>query len=242
MQPTARKAKSPQPRQRAAAAEVLGDVPGPYAQAALQHYYERGSKEVIERNNWRTLSFVMAGALLLCAAAFWQLIPLKTVQTALVSEDSTGRAQVRFAGGNWTPDANMKAAWLADWTQALTEVNAATWERSIAKVTLLSIGTARDQIRDYLHSPGNQPAVLLKDKPTYVREFQLRSVNTISENVILIRYTLTSWPSPGSPKQVDAYALTATLATEKPESSADALANPTGLVVSNFNIAQDTMK
>ncbi len=242
IQSTSRKVK-PQPRHRSAPTEVVvGDVPGPYEQAALQHYYERGSKEVIERNNWRILSFVMAGALLLCGAAFWQLIPLHTVQTALVTKDSTGRAQVEFAGGTWTPDADMKAAWLSDWTQALTEVNSATWERSIAKVTLLSVGTARDQVRDYLNRPANQPALLLKDKPSYVREFQLRSVNAISDNVILIRYTLTSWPGPDSPKSVQAYALTATLATLKPETRADALANPTGLVVSNFNIAQDSLQ
>ena len=235
--------RNAQPRQRTVPATVVtGDVPGPYAQAALQHYFERGSREVIERNSWRTLSFVLSGVLILCGAGFWQLIPLKKVETALVSKDSTGRAQVEFAGSAWTPDADMRAAWLSDWTQGLTEVNAATWERSVAKITSLSIGTARDQIRDYLRQEGNQPAVLLKDMPAYVRDYRLLSVNTVTDNVILIRYTLTSRPGPGTPKKVEAFALTATLATLKPESRADAVANPTGLVVSNFNIAEDNLK
>lgn len=237
IQPTSR------PRQRTAPSSVVtGDIPGPYAQAALQHYYERGGKEAIERNAWRTLSFILSGALILSGVGFWQLIPLKKVETALVSKDATGRAQVEFAGGTWTPDADMKAAWLGDWARGLTEVNSATWERSVARTTTLAIGTARDQIRDYLRQEGNQPAVLLKDKPLYVREFRLLSVNAVADNVILLRYTLTSRPAPGAPKKVEAFALTATLSTVKPETRADALANPTGLVVSNFNIAEDNLK
>ncbi|WP_454909589.1 type IV secretion system protein [Variovorax gossypii] len=232
-----------QPRQRAPASSVVtGDVPGPYEQAALQQYFERGSKPVLEGNKWRAIAFVLASALVLSGVGFWQLIPLKTVETALVSKDASNRAQVEFVGGTWTPDTDMKAAWLSDWAMALTEVNAATWERNVARVTSQAVGTARDQIRDYLRQEGNQPAVLLKEKPAYVREYKLLSVNNVASNVVLLRFTLTSRPGPGSPKAVGAFALTATLATVKPETRAQAVANPTGLVVSNFNIAEDTLK
>jgi type IV secretory pathway component VirB8 len=232
-----------EPRPRGgASAGALTDVPGPYEQAALKIYFERGSKEAVERNTWRAVTVVLACALGLCGLGFWQLIPLKTVETALVSKDSSGRAQVEFAGKAWTPDSEMKAAWLSDWVQALSEVNAATWERSVARAASLSVGTARDQIRDYLQREGNQPVLLLKDKPAYVREYKLTSVNNVNDNVLLLRFTLTSRPNPGANKITVAYAITATLTTVKPETRAQAIDNPSGLVVSNFNITEDNIK
>jgi hypothetical protein len=243
MQPASRKAPARQrPASNAAKAAVLGDVPGPYEEAALKHYFERGSLQVVERNNWRTLSTILAGALVMAGVGFWQLIPLKTVEIALVSKGSDGRAAVEFAGGTWTPDTDMKAAWLSDWGASLTEINAATWERGVARATTLAAGTGRDQIRDYLRQEGNQPAVLLKDQPAYVREFKLLSVNAVQDNVLLLRFSLTSRPKPGEKPRSAAFALTATLQTIKPETHAQALSNPTGLAVSNFSIAEDHLK
>ena len=177
------------------------------------------------------------------AAALVLVMPLKTVETIQINRDGQGRVAVANADAQrFTPDDGIKQAWIIDWVTDLTEINSATWQRSIERATTRSLGVGVDQIRDYLSRVENQPAQILNDKPAFVREFTRQSVNMIEPNVALVRYTLTSRGGQGSSKVVKSYALTATLATIKPETREDVLRNPTGLAVQSFNISEELAK
>lgn len=222
---------------------VLGTVPGPMAQAAMQVYFERGSLEAIQTHRWRLISISMIVVTVLQSAALALLIPLKTVETIQINRDGQGRVAVANADAQrFTADDGVKQAWVIDWATDLTEINSATWQRSVERASSRSLGVAVDQIRDYLSRTENQPAQLLADKPSYIREFSRQTVNMIDTNVALIRYSLTSRSAPGAPKVVKSYAMTVTLATVKQYSREDVLRNPTGLAVQSFNISEELPK
>lgn len=234
------KLKPVSPAQKAA---ILGTTPGPMEQAAARNYFERGSKQSVEAHRWRLISITLMTIAAMQAASIALMMPLKTVETIQIKSDAQGRVAVANADAQrFTPDDGVKQAWVIDWATDLTEINAATWQRSIGRATSRALGVGVDQIRDYLSKPENQPAQLLNEKPSYVREFSRQSVNMIDGNVALLRYSLISRSGPGAPKVVKSYVLTATLATVKQETREDVLRNPTGLAVQSFNISEELSK
>lgn len=222
---------------------TIGRVPGPMEEAAVRVYYERGSKQSIERNMWRITALGSMGISLLMGGALVLLLPLKSVETIQINKDQAGRVSVQNVDAQrFTADDDVKMAWANDWVSNLTEINGATWKRSIEQTAAKSIATAIDQVRDYLAKDENQPAQILYEKPLYIREFSRQSINMLSPNVVLLRYSLTSRPAPGAPKVVKSYAMTITLATVKPRSRDEVVSNPSGLAVQNFSISEELGK
>lgn len=234
-----RKTTSQSPANSIGTRAALGDVPGPMAQAAVREYFERGSKEVADRNRWRLLCFSLVGAICCISLAMWQLIPLKTVDTVLVSKTSTGAVVAEMASSDWKPDRTMMAAFASQWVGSITEINIATWEKSVARATSQTVGVGRDQLRDFLGNPVNNPAILVKNSPTFVREYDPGTVNFVSDSVLLVRYRTTTRQRPGQEKKVLTYAMTLSLQRNKAVTVQDALFNPTGLVVSNFSVSEE---
>lgn len=217
----------------------LAHAPGPHYEAVVREYYARGSKEVAERNHWRVFAFLLVGALTAAGLGFWQLIPLKSVETVLVSKASNGTAVAESASSDWKPDQTMMRAFASAWVGLVVEINIATWQRSIERATYQTTGMAGDQLRDFLNKPTNNPAILVKDAPSFVREYEPGTVNFVSDNVLLVRYKTTTRTTPGAEKVVASYAMTLTLQRNKAQSKNDALVNPTGLVVSTFSVSEE---
>ena len=192
----------------------MAHAPGPHYEAVVREYYARGSKEVAERNHWRIFAFLLVGALTAAGLGFWQLIPLKSVETVLVSKASNGTAVAESASSDWKPDQTMMRAFASAWVGLVVEINIATWQRSIERATYQTTGMAGDQLRDFLNKPANNPAILVKDAPSFVREYEPGTV-------------------------VASYAMTLTLQRNKAQSKNDALVNPTGLVVSTFSVSEE---
>lgn len=218
-------------------------MPGPIEQAAATVYFERGSLQSIEANRWRLIAISMMAVTAVLSVAIALMMPLKSVETIQINSDGAGRVAVVNANAQrFTADDGVKQAWIVDWVTDLTEINGATWQRSVERAGQRSLGVAVDQIKDYLSRADNQPAQILGEKPLYVREFTRQTVNMIDSNVALVRFTLTSRPGQGATKVVRSYVLTATLATVKPQTREDVLRNPTGLAVQNFNVAEEFTK
>lgn len=222
---------------------VTGRVPGPHEQAAAQLYFERGSKQAIDKNHWRMTAFGSLTSTVVLSVALVMLFPLKTVETIQINKDQNGRVTVQNVDAQrFSADEDVKLSWANDWVTSLTEISNATWQRNVERAASKSVGTAIDQVRDYLGKADNQPAQILFEKPSYVREFNRLSLNSLSPDVVLVRYTLTSRPIPGSPKVVKGYAMTITLASIKPKSRDEVLNNPSGLAVQSFSISEEVVK
>ena len=217
-------------------------TPGPSHEAAARAYYERGSAEKILANHWRTFSYVLVASLVAMSLAIWQMIPLKTVEVFVASRQEGGRLSSEEMSGNWAPDQDMVLYFLGEWTGNLVEVNLATWERTTARAIEFTGNTGVDLTRDFLRRPENNPAVLLKDNPNFVRNFELVSSNFLRDGSALIRYRTISRSGMGNASTVANFAITINYVRIKPTTRRQALANPSGLAVTSFNISEESAK
>lgn len=217
-------------------------VPGPYEEAALRRYYERGSKEAVERNHWRWGAMAAMLGSFLMGAANIALVMRSEVQVMQVSKGDGGALLVSGIAKRFSPDEESQAAWASDYAQVLTEVSPAIWQRNVSKILSLSNGVARDQAKAYLQQAGNNPAVLLDKLPNYVREFHRKSVNKVADNTYLVRYELINRPGPGVASESKAYAMTVTMAFTGHRTSEDVFNNPAGLSAQSFSLSDESIK
>lgn len=221
---------------------IASNIPSEMTQKAAKVYYDRGSKPVVEMNNWRLIAFCSLGVCALLALSITMILPLKSIEIITVTRNENGKLEANSAQQRrFSADDTVKLAWVNDWAADLVEINPSTWQKNVGKSVSMTVGTATDQARDYLSMEANQPAILLAKNQGYVREMQRQSINMLQPNVVLLRYTLTSRPGMGA-KETKAYAMTVTLGSVKAESIEQALSNPAGLTVSNFSVSEERVK
>ena len=217
-------------------------TPGPVHEAAARQYFERGSAEKILGNHWRTFCYVLAAALLALAAAIWQMLPLKTVEVYVASRQDSGRLSSEQLDGEWKPDQDMVLYFLSDWTSNLVEVNVATWERTTARAIDFTANTGVDLTKDFLRRPENNPAFLLKENSNFVRNYEMVSSNILKDGSALIRYRTVTRSGMGNSLITANFAITINYIRIKPANRKQALANPSGLAVTSFNISEESSK
>jgi len=214
-------------------------VAGPMEMAASKAYFERGSEQKIEANSWRTatvLSLLVSIAATASAAFItWQ----QQIQVFQVAPVEGGQLQVVGTPGKFTPSEDMQMAWASRWLSDLTQINPALWQKSVASVQSKVARTAPDQVKTYLSRPENNPAALLSKQPSYVREYERRTVNKVGDMTYLVRYDLVSRPAPGATVERKSYAATVTLASVGHATRDDVFNNPEGLAVTNLSIAEE---
>jgi type IV secretory pathway component VirB8 len=237
---TARSAPSTRPKNGNTAGEPITRNPGPFEEAAAKQYFERGSREAIEASRWRVGALIAGVAAAMEGAALMALLPLKSVETVALGKDQNNRMQVVGVAGQVSVDDEVKMAWCSDWVSLLTEITPVTWERNVNSAAKKTVGVATDQVASYLRRKTNNPALLLRESPNYVREYERDTVNKVTQDVFLVRYRLTSRPRPGVTPEVRAYAMTITVASVKPSTREDIFRNPSGLVATNFSLAEES--
>lgn len=217
-------------------------VPGPMEQAATRLYFDRGSREGVEKTQWKVgallsmlLNFLMGAALII-------LVQRSEVQVMEVSKGDGGALVVSGLAGRFTPDEEAQAAWASNYAQSLSEISPAIWRRNVNKVLSLSNGVAVDQAHAYLRVEENNPAILLDKRPHYVREFHRRSVNKVANNTWLVRYDLISRPGPGVIEDTRSYAMTVTMAFTGHRTKDDVFNNPAGLTAQSFSLSDESTK
>lgn len=217
-------------------------TPGPIHEATARAYFARGSAEKLVGNHWRLFCFVLLFAQLASSAAIWQMVPLKTVEVYVATKQEGGRLTADELSGKWVPDQDMILYFLSSWTSNLTEVNAATWERTTSYALEFTVNAAADQVRDFLRRQENNPALLLRKNPNFVRTYELVSANIIDSGSALIRYRTTSRHQSGTAPDVVHYAITINYTRIKPTTRKQALSNPSGLAITSFNISEESLK
>ena len=228
--------RGPAPSARTAVTHVAG----PISDLAEKTYFDRGSKPVIEMTNWRLIAFILAGAVVSLAVAIASLIPLKTVETVTVTKLENGRLTAESSTTRvFVADDVVKQAWVNEWVTRFVEVNPSTWSRDSKRTLMMTVGSGTDQANDYMRREENNPAWLLSKNPGYVREMKRQSINLLSSDIVLIRYTLTSRAAAGI-KSVKSFAITVNLKKITPASVEDAIENPSGLMVGNFSISEES--
>jgi type IV secretion system protein VirB5 len=190
-------------------------------EAAVRMYFERGSKQSLEKNSWRMSSFIAATIALVSTAGMVTMAMRSNIEVFQVAKGDNGQVQVLSATSKFVADEDIQMAWASRFLSELVEVSPALWKRNLTLVQSKVVGTAADQVRSYLEKPENNPAGLLADKPGYVREF-------------------TSRPSPGSFPEKTTYAATINLVNVGHKTREDVFRNPEGLAVSGFSVSMES--
>lgn len=219
---------------------VPDHVPGPMEQAAVRTYFERGSQQAIEKNGWKTAALMSSACTLIAISGLVVMAARSEVEVFQVAKTDGGQLQVVAAAGKFTPDEDTQMAWTSRWLSELTEISPALWQRNVASVQSKIVGTAADQVKTYLQRAENNPAFLLTSQPSYIREYERRSVNKVGEMTYLVRYELINRPAPGGQVERATYAATVTLTTVGHRNRNDVFSNPEGLAVSSFSISQES--
>jgi type IV secretory pathway TrbF-like protein len=215
-------------------------VPGPMEEAAVRMYFERGSKQSLEKNSWRMSSFIAATIALVSTAGMVTMAMRSNIEVFQVAKGDNGQVQVLSATSKFVADEDIQMAWASRFLSELVEVSPALWKRNLTLVQSKVVGTAADQVRSYLEKQDNNPAALLADKPGYVREYSRISVNKIANMTYIVRYEITSRPSPGSYPEKTTYAATINLVNVGHKTREDVFRNPEGLAVSGFSVSMES--
>ncbi|WP_234265141.1 type IV secretion system protein [Hydrogenophaga sp. NFH-34] len=214
-------------------------VPGSIEEAAARIYFERGTKEAVERNRWALSGILNASISVLLLIALISLILNQKIYVFQADKDPAGRISVSEVATSFKADEDTQMAWASAWVATLTEITPALWQRNVKLVQSKSAGVALDQIKAYLQRAENNPAQLVHRYPTYVREYKRGSVNKVTGMTYLIRYELLSRPAPGIDPQTKSYAMTVTLTHVGHKSRDDVFSNPEGLTVLNFSVSEE---
>lgn len=215
-------------------------VPGPMQEAAVRTFFERGSKQAIERNHWRLTAIVSLCSTLVIGILATVVLSQKEVLVMQVSKGSSGDLQAAGTAKVFAADDEAQMAWAISYAQILSEISPAIWRRNVDRVVRLSSGVAVDQVRTYLNRANTNPAALLQKDPLYVREFHRKSVNKVANGTYLVRYDLISRSAPNAASVTHSFAMTITVAQTEHKTREDVFFNPAGLVAMNFSISDET--
>lgn len=215
-------------------------VPGPMEEAALRAYYERGSKEAVELSLWRTLAISGCLVGLLAIIATILIILRQEIHVFQVAKNEFGELNAVAVAKRFTPDEDTQMAWASRWLSELTEITPALWKRNVTNMQSKVTGVAVDQANEYLRREGNNPVFLTQKFPSFVREYERKSVNKISDMTYIVRYDLVTRSGPGASPIRQSYVATLSLAVVGHRNRDDVFRNPEGLAVSNFSISEES--
>ncbi|VVE14070.1 MULTISPECIES: type IV secretion system protein [Pandoraea] len=213
-------------------------TPGPVRESAVRKYFARGEMERITANRW-FLATVFLGVLTLVNSVAWVvLVPLKTIQTIVVREDKGGRLTSDLSGpSSYVPDRDAVAYFLSDWINNVYDINASTIDNNLALAGKMTVGQATDQLNALLHK--ENPYSRLHDTPTLRRTFDRLTVNFITDDTVIIRFTLTERSASGSQPKVSTWAMTITYTRIPTTTIEQVKINPGGIYVKSFNVNQE---
>lgn len=215
-------------------------VPGAIEKAAAEIYYERGSKEAVERNRWALVGILGIMLSVLMLIALISMIITQKIYVFQADKDPSGRLSMSEVTSSFKADEDTQMAWASNWAAHLTEITPALWQRNVKLVQSKAVGVSQDQIKAYLQQADNNPAQLVHRFPTYVREYKRGSVNKVAAMTYLIRYDLVSRPAAGVDPSRKSYVMTVTLTHIGHKSRDDVFSNPEGLAVTNFSISEES--
>lgn len=208
----------------------------------FNNYFERGNAHTMMLKYANTIIICLVLIVVILAFALTQLIPLKTFQIVHVTPVDGGRVLTEKVESNWKPNQANVGYFLNAWAENTFNINYSTWRENIDKSSKIVSGTAFEQLRTHFRKEDFNSAAIMNKTPTYVKTYEKISVNFIKDDVILIRFKTTSIAMPGATPVVKYYALTLNVSFTQPTSMEQALNNPAGIVITSFNLSEESTK
>jgi type IV secretory pathway TrbF-like protein len=213
-------------------------TPGPVREAAVRKYFARGEMERITANRWFLATVFFAVLTLVNSVAWIVALPFKTVQTIVVHEESSGRQTPDLTGtSSYIPDHAAVEYFLSEWINNVYDINASTIDNNLALAGKMTVGDATDQLNALLHKVN--PYSKLHDNPQMRQTFNRLTANWLTDDTLIIRFTLTELDAPGATPKITTWAMTITFVRIPPTTIEQVKINPGGIYVKSFNVNQE---
>lgn len=217
----------------------LDAAPGVMAATTERQYFEASAAPRIERNRMWVIAGLSIGLNIVLGSAIWQMMPLKTIETYQVTKADGGRLVVDGEPlGKWVPDKEIINYFLAEWVRSFKDINSATLAATVKRSAEMVVGVAVQQLTD--ERIKDNPFTLLNESPGLVRTVEVTSINSVNDNVSLIRFTTTTRRAGIAPRS-EAFVLTATFTRVKPTTREEVARNPAGLYITNFDLREEAI-
>lgn len=213
-------------------------TPGPVREAAAREYFARGEMERITGNRWFLVAAFLAVLHFMNGIAWIVFLPLKSIQTIVVRENSAGRQTADLAGSSsYVPDHAAIEYFLSGWINNIYDINASTLEGNLNLAGKMTVGNGTDQLTALVQKLN--PYSKLHTNPQMRQTFNRLTANWITDDTLIIRFTLTELLAPGSTPTVTTWAMTITYVRIPPTKIEQVKINPAGIYVKSFNVNQE---
>lgn len=198
---------------------------------------------IVRENRAWFINFLLLGVIAAQAMALWQLFPLKErIPYVMEVERTTGRVVI---AENVLKKYNVTQAnvdyFLAQWVKWVDSLNENALSRDLPMAASWTRGDAVNQLQDYITR--NEYAKRIVKEPGKTTEVQIKTISYINEGKnALVRYDFVERSS-GNEVARTPRLLTATVTLITPEPGSDEeRANPIGVTISRFSIANETTR
>ena len=214
--------------------------PPALAKNASAQFFERFGRPIVERNRFFLLTALMAGAVVLMAAALVVVLPLKTVVPYVIQVNRHGELAARpLPAAHLKPTHNDLRFFLARWAHNLVAINPVLTKRNLVADYHTTRGEAVQQF-DHWVRHYNPLGRLMKD-PSLRVTAQVESVNFLGKGNAYIKMDATRSSNQTGRITDLRYAITVTYVIVPPTTVAAIYKNPLGLYETNFSITRTVM-
>jgi len=208
----------------------------PKAQAAV---IDRTIAPVMRGNRLMVLLALQSVAITALALAFYQLLPLKTVEPYLMRVTETGRTESsnEFLEKYSVNDAQ-KAYFLSRWVESFMDLEGDRLEERLRNAARFTRGKASKKLAEWVKE--NNLLARSIENPSLEIHTQIVAVNAIGSDQALIRFYTVTRGLPGSTvPQRDNWSITAKYIQVKPSTAEEADFNPVGMYVVDYSLTKE---
>ncbi len=208
----------------------------PIAQGAA---IDRTVSPVMRGNKLMIVVALQTVAILGLSVAFYQMLPLKTVEPYILRVTETGRTEAanEFLEAYNVNDAQ-KAYFLSRWVESFMNIKKDRVEEGLKNAARFTRGDASKKLAEWVQA--ENPLAKSIENPKLEVHTQIVAVNAIAADQALIRFFTVTRGNPNSTVPVkENWSITAKYIQVKPSTAEEADFNPVGMYVVDYSLTKE---
>lgn len=205
---------------------------------AKREFFEIIGTSQANSARWFIIAVVMGFGLVVMAADFYRLLPLKTIVPWMVQPQADGAVANggAVATVQFTPNRNMRSYFLRHWAEKALTIDQYTSQKDLKAAQALCRGAAVGEFAQMMRD--DNPFGKLALNAQYTRVVHVKSVDPGENGVGFIFLTTVAGGGTGDP-DTKQYRITVHYAISPPKSEEEIASNPVGLYITHFARVED---
>lgn len=211
----------------------------PRAQAAA---IDRSVAPIMRSNKLMILMALQTIAIVVLGLAFYQMLPLKTVEPYLMRVSETGRTEAaNELLEKYNVNDAQKAYFLSRWVESFMNVKKDRVEEGLKSAARFTRGAASKKLAEWVKE--NNPLAVSINNPNLETHTQIVAVNALGDDQVLIRFFTVTRGEPNTTTPVrNNWSITAQYIQVKPTTAEEADFNPVGMYVVDYSLTKELVQ